>query len=112
VGTQIVHQAWPTPGKGGNGLYGCIREYIVLGSGQLRAGKDPRTIGNLFYVSCDELRDISLLESLQKILTLLKQALQSRFQLAEQETKSLIDYFISGLPTFLKERLAFCRCES
>lgn len=40
--------------------------YIML-SLDSRCGQDPRTIGNLFYVCCDELQDISLVEALQKI---------------------------------------------
>jgi hypothetical protein len=85
--------------------------YIIL-SLQSRSGKDIRTIGNLFYVLCDELRDINLLESLQRILNMLKSVLQSRLRLTEEEINPLIDYFISGLPIFFKERLTVCSCES
>lgn len=85
--------------------------YIIL-SLESRSGNDLRTIGNLFYVLCEELRDINLLESLQRILNMLKTALQSRLRLTEEEINPLIDYFISGLPIFFKERLTVCSCES
>jgi len=85
--------------------------YIML-SLESRCGKDPRTIGNLFYVCCDELQDISLLESLQRLLILLEHALHDRLQLAEQEVRKLINYLISDLPLFFKERPAVCCCES
>jgi hypothetical protein len=82
---------------------------LSLGS---RCGQDPRTIGNLFYVCCDELQDISLVEALQKIFSLMEQFLQERLQLTKAEIHQLIDYLISSLPSFFKERLAVCYCES
>jgi hypothetical protein len=77
-----------------------------------RNGEDPRTIGQLFYICCDELKDISLAEALQKLLSLLEQFLGERLQLAEQEIRRLIDYLIGNLPSFFKERPAVCCCES
>ena len=85
--------------------------YIMLAL-ESRNGEDPRTIGNLFYICCDELQDISLLEALQKIFSLMEQFLQEQLQLAETEIRKLIDYLISNLPSFFKERLAVCYCES
>ncbi len=77
-----------------------------------RNGEDPRTIGQLFYICCDELNDISLAETLQKLLSLLEQLLSERLHLAEDEIHRLIDYLIDNLPSFFKERMAICRCES
>jgi hypothetical protein len=77
-----------------------------------RCGQDPKTIGNLFCGCCDELQDISLVEALQGIFSLMEQFLQERLQLAETEIRQLIDYLISSLPSFFKERLAVCYCES
>jgi hypothetical protein len=81
--------------------------YIML-SLESRSGQDPRTIGNLFYVCCDELQDVSLVEALQRIFSLMEQFLEERLQLAEAEIRKLIDYLISNLPSFFKERLAVC----
>lgn len=85
--------------------------YIMLAL-ESRSGQDPRTIGNLFYECCDEVRDISLTEALQMILSLLERFLEDHMQLAEAEIRKLIDYLISGLPSFFKDRLAVCYCES
>ncbi|CEO88176.1 transposase (fragment) [Syntrophaceticus schinkii] len=85
--------------------------YIML-SLESRNGEDLRTIGQLFYICCDELKDISLAEALQKLLTLLERFLGEQLQLAEQEIRRLIDYLIGNLPSFFKERLAICCCES
>lgn len=81
--------------------------YIML-SLESRCGKDPRTIGNLFYICSDELQDINFVEALQRIFFLLEQFLQEHLQLAEDEIRKLINYLISGLPSFFKERLAVC----
>lgn len=66
----------------------------------------------LFYVCCDELQDITLVEALQRIFSLIEWFLQEKLQLAESEIRKLIDYLISNLPSFFKERLAVCCCES
>jgi hypothetical protein len=49
---------------------------------------------------------------LQKLLSLLEQFLNERLQQAEDEFRKLIDYLIGNLPSFFKERLAVCCCES
>jgi hypothetical protein len=77
-----------------------------------RNGEDPRTIGNLFYICCDELQDISLAEALQRIFSLMEQFLHEQLQLAVAEIRKLLDYLISNLPLFFKERLAVYYCES
>lgn len=85
--------------------------YIMLAL-ESRNGEDPRTIGNLFYVCCDELQDISLVDALQMLFSLMDQFLKEQLQLSEAEIRKLIDYLISNLPLFFKERLAVCYCES
>lgn len=81
--------------------------YIMLAL-ESRNGQDPRTIGNLFYICCDELQDISMADALQRLLSLLEHFLQERLQLAEAEIRQLIDYLIDSLPSFFKDRLAVC----
>ncbi|MCR6546734.1 hypothetical protein NVS47_14635 [Dehalobacterium formicoaceticum] len=93
------------------GLYHRGLSNIMLAL-ESRNGEDPRTIGNLFYICCDELQDISLVEALQRIFFLMEQFLQEQLQLAEAEIRKLIDFLISNLPSFFKERLAVSFCES
>ena len=85
--------------------------YIML-STQSRNNEDLRTIGGLFFNCCDELQDIQFFEAIQVILELLKNALQEKLSLTKEQINSFLDYFISTLPTFLKERLVFLSCES
>jgi hypothetical protein len=42
----------------------------------------------------------------------MEQFLTEELRLAEGEIRKLIDYLISNLPSFSKERLAICCCES
>ena len=85
--------------------------YIML-STQSRNNEDLRTIGGLFFDCCDELQDIQFFEAIEIILELLKNALQEKLSLTKEQINSFLDYFISTLPTFIKERLVFLSCES
>ncbi len=85
--------------------------YIML-STQSRNNEDLRTIGGLFFNCCDELEDIQFLEAIKIILELLENALQEKLSLTKEQINLFLDYFISTLPTFLKEKLVFFSCES
>ena len=85
--------------------------YIMLAL-ENRESKDPKTLGNLFYLCCDELQDISFYEAFQLILTMLKNSLQKYLAVADCASQELINDFISCLPAFLKGRLQISSCES
>ena len=85
--------------------------YIMLAL-ENRENKDPRTLGNLFYVCCDELQDISFTTAFQQILTLLKDNLRKYLSITEDVLQDMINDFISYLPVFLKGRLQLSSCES
>ncbi|WP_010234108.1 hypothetical protein [Clostridium arbusti] len=85
--------------------------YITL-STQSRNNEDLRTIGGLFFNCCDELEDIQFFESIIIILELLKNALQEKLSLTKEQINLFLDYFISTLPAFIKEKLVFLSYES
>lgn len=85
--------------------------YIMLAI-ESRNNSDLRTVGGLFYHCCDELEDIKFLEAIQVILDLLKSALYEKLSLSKTQINEFLDYFISTLPSFIKEKLAFLVCES
>jgi len=58
------------------------------------------------------LQDISPADALQKIFSLMEQFLEEQLQLAEDQIRKLIDYLIGSIPSFFKERLTVCCCES
>jgi hypothetical protein len=81
--------------------------YIILAL-ESRCGQDQRTIGELFFACCDELKDLSLIEALQRVFTLLQSSLQACFQATEAEIRKLLAFLIDALPKCFKEKLAFC----
>lgn len=85
--------------------------YIMLAL-ENRESKDPRTLGNLFYLCCDELQDISFAEAFQLLLTMLKNTLRKYLIITDCALQGLINEFISCLPAFLKGRLQLSSCES
>ena len=85
--------------------------YIMLAV-EKRNNEDPRTLGNLFYYCCDELKDIQFSEALTLLLEILRESLRQFIYLTEKRVQEFIDYFISRLPAFFKERLKLSVCES
>lgn len=80
--------------------------YIMLAM-ESRNNTDFRTVGGLFYHCCDELEDIKFFEAIQIILDLLKAALYEKLSLTKTQINDFLEYFISTLPSFIKEKLAF-----
>jgi hypothetical protein len=68
----------------------ALVRYIFLSYLQ-RLDSDPRTIGTLFRAGCDEIRDIGLMEALQRIITLVINALRKTEMISEQFIQQLFD---------------------
>jgi len=85
--------------------------YIMLAL-ENRESKDPKTLGNLFHICCDELRDINFAAAFQLILTMLRNTLRKHLTIADCALQDLINDFITCLPAFLKGRLQLSSCES
>lgn len=75
-----------------------------------RQNNDGRGFGELFYELYDEMQDMSLVEALKCIITLLRRALN------ETLGKTLADimeiYFFALLPTFIRDLLPKLNCET
>jgi len=69
-------------------------------------------VGELFYLCCDELRDITFSRSIFLLMELLKEKLPKNLLLPEQMVMSFLDQFISSLPSHFKSRLQLSMCES
>lgn len=85
--------------------------YIML-SLESRNDLDPRTIGNLFYICCDEMHDINFLQSISLLMELLKDSLRDFLHMSERKINEFLDQFISSLPAFFKGGLKLSTCES
>lgn len=77
--------------------------YMILAM-EVRRNTDERTIGELFYIMCDELEDIKLMHALALLLELLCQAVDT-LSLSSKTIEKLKCAFLESLPLNLRGRL-------
>ena len=63
-----------------------------------RESKDDRNIGELFYLSIDELSDVCYIEAIRLLMVLFAARLQERRLLDEGEVQDLLQGFLAELP--------------
>lgn len=63
---------------------------------QYRTTTDHRTFGELFYACCDEIRDISFMEALYRLLSLALNSIQSMGPFCERTVQSFFDAIIDA----------------
>ena len=68
----------------------AMSRYIFLAIEQRRQD-DPRTLGSLFFACCDEMKDLTLLEAMQRILSLAMQKLRSLELVTEEVVLAIVD---------------------
>ena len=68
----------------------AMMRYMFL-SYEQRLHNDSRTFGELFHACCDEIKDLSLLEALQRIITLAIHKLRNINELSEQLVQNMLD---------------------
>jgi hypothetical protein len=73
----------------------AMMRYTFL-SYEQRLHDDPRTFGELFYAYCDEIKDLSVLEALQRILTLAIHKLRNNMELSEQIVQEMLEAFMGA----------------
>jgi len=74
----------------------AMMRYTSL-SYEQRLHDDPRTFGEIFYACCDEIKDLSLLEALQRILTLTIHNLRKTSVLSEQIVQEMLDALMGAV---------------
>jgi hypothetical protein len=72
-----------------------------------RNEEDSQTIGNLFYVCCDELEDIKLMDSLKLILSILRDCIEELFVVLKEEIDTIFNVFLTKLPIHYKRLFGF-----
>ncbi|HFD31212.1 MAG TPA: IS4 family transposase [Gammaproteobacteria bacterium] len=75
--------------------------YIFLAFEQ-RCHDDPKTIGGLFFACSEEIRDISLLEALQRLLAFTLARVRSSGEFAESVIVAMIDAIMGAAIEFIK----------
>ena len=81
--------------------------YMFLAVEQ-RESKDDRSIGELFYLSIDELPDVCYIEAVRLLMVLFAARLQERRLLDEGEIQELLQGFLAELPMLLAQNLQKC----
>lgn len=74
-----------------------------------RNSEDSRSIGELFFLSFDELQDVKFSEALKMILDLLQETLQELLFLTEDQIELFIDTFISKLPQYISRKMSYVK---
>jgi len=88
-----------------------VVRYIFLAL-ESRENIDERSIGDLFWLTCDELRDISFSEAFALLLSTFVNFLREHFMLANELINEMVALFSASLPSYIKGRLRFSLCES
>ena len=88
-----------------------VVRYIFLAV-ESRENIDERSIGELFWSICDELKDISFSEAFELLISTFVNFLGERLLLSKEIIDSLVLRFAFSLPAYIKARLRFQLCES
>jgi hypothetical protein len=82
--------------------------YIML-SISSREEQDPKTIGQLFYLCCDEMEDIRFIEALLLLIELLCETLSKELLITDEQIQKILDTFFEQIPLFLKKSIQLIR---
>ena len=84
--------------------------YVML-TWESRQATDPRTMGSLFYLMCDEVKDRDWLTALSELWAIVEPILQGVVPNMQQVQRQLQDW-IATLPSYIKGYLSLLNCES
>ena len=75
---------------------------------QQRYHDDPRSIGSLFYACCDEMKDLSLFDALNRLLSLALNKVRASGEFAEDVINAMLDAIMGAAIEIIKssQRLA------
>jgi hypothetical protein len=75
--------------------------YIFLAFEQ-RCHDDPKTIGGLFFACCEDIKDLSLLEAMQRLLALAMEKVRSSSEFAENVVIAMLDAIMGAAVEFIQ----------
>ena len=84
-----------------------LARYMLLSLEQRRK-VDKRSIGELFYVSCDELQDLQYMDALIMVLKKLVSMITEKWLFLEKELNAMLDSFLENLPDLWPNCLKRC----
>ncbi len=80
----------------------------MLLSLEQRRKVDKRSIGELFYISCDELQDLQYMDALTMVLKKLVSMITEKWLFLENELNAMLDSFLENLPNLWHNCLKRC----
>lgn len=88
-----------------DGLVGHVTvvmiRYMFLSFRQ-RLHSDHRTAGSLFHACCEEVRDLTLLDAMQRLMTLVINTIRSTGELAEDVISKMIDAMMGAMADIME----------
>lgn len=84
-----------------------LARYMLLSLEQRRK-VDKRSIGELFYISCDELQDLQYMDALIMVLKKLVSMITEKWLFLENELNAMLDSFLENLPNLWQSCLKRC----
>ena len=78
--------------------------YMML-SLERRQNEDDRSLGELFFLTCDEIADITVKESLMIIMETMLKVFEDRCFLTKKQISEFLDTFIELLPNHISSKL-------
>ena len=84
-----------------------LARYMLLSLEQRRK-VDKRSIGELFYISCDELQDLQYMDALIMVLKKLVSMITEKWLFLEKELNAMLDSFLENLPDLWHNYLNRC----
>lgn len=85
--------------------------YILL-EWNRRNEQDPKTIGHLFFLMCEEVKDLDMFTALQQLLELFENMSKGHVSLSMDTLNSQLVQWFESLPSYIKGSLRFSMCES
>jgi len=81
----------------------CVRcQWLAT---EARTAEDVRTLGDLFFVQCQELEDLTLGWVIDQILAAFAASLAEELELTEAQIEGLFQHFLDRVPNGLRERI-------
>ncbi|MDT3700873.1 MAG: transposase [Thermincola sp.] len=85
--------------------------YLIL-EWERRQHNDDRSLGGLFYLFCDEIKDIDLKTALQILMQFFLDLTKTKSKKEQSTLICQLQYWIAGLPSYIKGLLPNLSCES
>jgi hypothetical protein len=84
-----------------------MSRYMMLALDK-RLEEDPRSFGELFFDTCDELPDITWAKAFMLLMDTFVDIAAEKYFLADDEVESLLEAFMDALPEPIKKILQKC----